>query len=94
MVNVAVIGMGWWGKALVTAMKKSDKLKVVMGMKRNPATEAEFARAEGFELVSDYGAVLKNKAVQALSSAFFVYNFSIKKYIFDLQLSIKLIQNR
>jgi len=66
MVNVAVIGMGWWGKTLVAAIKKSEKLKVVMGMKRHPETEAEFARAEGFELVSDYGAVLKNKAVQAV----------------------------
>jgi len=66
MINVAVIGMGWWGKTVVNAIKRSDKLKVVMGMKRNPATDLEFARAEGFELVSDYGAVLRNKAVQAV----------------------------
>lgn len=64
--RVAVIGMGWWGKTLVAAMKKSTKLKVVKGMKRNPATEAEFAKAQGFELVSDYGAVLRDPNVDAV----------------------------
>lgn len=66
MLNVAVIGMGWWGKTLVTAMKKSSKLKVVKGMKRNPATEAEFAKTEGFEIISDYAAVLKDPNVRAV----------------------------
>ena len=40
MLNVAVIGMGWWGKTLVTAIKRSSKLKVVKAMKRSPQSEA------------------------------------------------------
>ena len=44
MLNVAVIGMGWWGKTLVTLIGNSSKLRVVKGVKRNPETEAEFAR--------------------------------------------------
>jgi predicted dehydrogenase len=66
MLNVAVIGMGWWGKTLVTAMKKSTKLKVVKAMKRSPQTEADFARAEGLEIVSDYAAVLGDPNVHAV----------------------------
>ena len=57
MLNVAVIGMGWWGKTLVTAIGKSSKLRVVKGVKRNPATEAEFAREHKFEIISDYSGV-------------------------------------
>jgi predicted dehydrogenase len=64
--NVAVVGMGWWGKTLVTLMGKSSKLKVVRGVKRNPASEAEFARANGFEIGSDYAAVLKDPNVQGV----------------------------
>lgn len=66
MLNVAVVGMGWWGKTLVTAIKKSSKLRAVKGVKRNPATEAEFARAQGLEIISDYAAVLKDPGIQGV----------------------------
>ena len=66
MLNVAVIGMGWWGKTLVTAMQKSARFKVVKGVKRHPETEAEFARAQGFEIVSDYAAVLRDPNVHGV----------------------------
>lgn len=66
MLDVAVVGMGWWGKTLTTLMSKSTKLRVVKGMKRNPATEAEFAREHGFEIVSDYAQVLGDPKVKAV----------------------------
>jgi predicted dehydrogenase len=66
MLNVAVIGMGWWGKTLVTAIKKSTKLKVVKAMKRSPQSEAEFARTAGLEIVADYANVLRDPNVQAV----------------------------
>ena len=66
MLNVAVIGMGWWGKTLVTAIGKSSKLRVVKGVKRNPATEAEFAREHKFEIISDYSEVLKDPTIQGV----------------------------
>lgn len=66
MLNVAVVGMGWWGKTLVNLIGKSSKLRVVKGMKRNPASEAEFAKANNFDLVSDYNEVLKDPKVQAV----------------------------
>lgn len=66
MLDVAVVGMGWWGKTLVNLISKSAKLRVVKGMKRNPASEAEFAREHGFELVSDYAQVLSDPKVKAV----------------------------
>ena len=66
MLNVAVVGMGWWGKTLVSLMQKSPNFHVVKGVKRNPASEAEFARANGFEIVSDYGAVLADPNIHAV----------------------------
>ena len=66
MLNVAVIGMGWWGKTLVSAMQDSAKLKVVKGVKRHPETESEFARAHGFEIVADYAEVLRDPNVHGV----------------------------
>ena len=40
MLDVAVVGMGWWGKTLVNLISKSAKLRVVKGMKRiRPLTD-------------------------------------------------------
>ena len=66
MLDVAVVGMGWWGKTLVNLISKSSKLRVIKGMKRNAASEAEFAREHGFDMVSDYHEVLKDPKVQAV----------------------------
>jgi predicted dehydrogenase len=66
MLDVAVVGMGWWGKTLVNLIGKSSKLRVVKGMKRHPAGEADFAREHGFEMVSDYNAVLADPKVKAV----------------------------
>ena len=66
MLNVAVIGMGRWGQTLVTLIKKSSKLRVVKGMKRTPATAAEFARAQEIEIVSDYAKGLEGPGVQGV----------------------------
>jgi predicted dehydrogenase len=66
MLNVAIVGMGWWGKTIVNAMKKSDRFRVVKGVKRRPETELEFAREHGFEIIADYAAVLKDPAVEAV----------------------------
>jgi len=52
MINVAVVGVGWWGQTLITLMKKSPRFRVVKGVKRNPATVAEFARAQSVEIAT------------------------------------------
>lgn len=66
MLNVAVVGMGWWGKIIVTLIRKSSKLKVAKVVEVNPAGIAEFARQHDVEVVAEYEAVLKDPAVQAV----------------------------
>ena len=66
MLDVAVVGMGWWGKTLVNLISKSSKLRVVKGMKRTPATEADFASEHGFEMVAAYAQVLNDPKVKAV----------------------------
>ena len=66
MLNVAVVGIGWWGKVLISLIKKSSKLRVVKGVKRNPATEADFAREQKIEIISDYAKVLKDPGIQGV----------------------------
>ena len=60
MINVAVVGVGWWGQTLITLMKKSPSFRVVKGVKRNPATVAEFARAEMIATLSALEAIIES----------------------------------
>ncbi|MDB5900590.1 MAG: gfo/Idh/MocA family oxidoreductase, partial [Ramlibacter sp.] len=43
MLNIAVIGLGWWGRIIVDQVRSSDKLRVVRVADVNPASES-FAR--------------------------------------------------
>ncbi|MCC6535554.1 MAG: Gfo/Idh/MocA family oxidoreductase [Burkholderiales bacterium] len=66
MVNVAVIGIGWWGQTIIDVLATSATLKVVKGVKRNPASVSEFAASRGVEVISDYGTVLRDPNVHAV----------------------------
>ena len=66
MLNVAVVGIGWWGKTLVPLLKRSNKLRVVKIVEVNVAAVADFARTHGVEVVSDYAEVLKDPAIQGV----------------------------
>jgi predicted dehydrogenase len=66
MLRVAVVGIGWWGQTLINLMKTSPKFEVVKGVKRNPASVADFARTADVEIVADYREVLKDPKVQAV----------------------------
>lgn len=66
MLNVAVVGIGWWGKTLVPLLKRSNKLRVVKIVEVNVAAVADFARTHGVEVVSDYTEVLKDPAIQGV----------------------------
>ena len=40
MFNVAVVGMGWWGKIIVPLIKRSNKISVSKVVEINPAAIA------------------------------------------------------
>lgn len=67
MLNVAIVGIGGWGKVLVNAVQgKSDKLRFVAGSTRRRALAEGFAAQTGFTLHDSYEAVLADPAVQAV----------------------------
>lgn len=65
MLNVAVVGLGWWGRIIVPLLKSSGKLRVVTGVDPSPAA-AEFARAQGIALAADFAAALRDPAVEGV----------------------------
>ena len=66
MINVAVVGMGWWGKIIVPQLKKNTKLTVNTVVEVNPGAIADFAREHDVKVVSDLNAVLKDPAIDGV----------------------------
>jgi len=59
MLNVAVCGLGWWGRIIVPLLRTSKKLNVVLGV--DPV-----ATMDGIEVEKDYEKALRNPAVQGV----------------------------
>ena len=67
MLRAAIIGPGWWGKTLVTAVQgKSDAIKFVAAATRTPAKVEEFCRQQGLNLLPDYDAALADPEIDAV----------------------------
>lgn len=65
MLNVAVVGLGWWGRVVVGLLANNSKLRVVMGV--DVAAEAAgFARERKIALSSDYEEAVKAPGVNAV----------------------------
>ncbi len=67
MIKIGIIGLGWWGKQIVTCLKESPRFKVVAGCDIDHNTVAPFAAAHGFDLVVDYKDLLKRPDVEAIA---------------------------
>lgn len=67
MINAAVIGLGRWGKSLVTAVQgKSDRLRFIHGVSKEPDEVREFAQQHGFKLTTELDDAIRNPDVQAI----------------------------
>src|SRR4051812_5249367 len=67
MIDAAVIGLGRWGKSLVTAVQgKSRKLRFVHGVSKEPDDVRAFAGQHGFKLSTDLADAIADPAVQAI----------------------------
>ncbi|HEU0289528.1 MAG TPA: Gfo/Idh/MocA family oxidoreductase [Burkholderiales bacterium] len=67
MINAAIIGLGRWGQNLVNSVQgKSDAIRFVAGMVRNPAKAEDYARDKGFPLYDSYVKVLADPGIQAV----------------------------
>lgn len=60
--NLAVVGLGWWGKTMIGMLKDSAKVKVVLAVDVVPAA-GEWAKSQGLEFTSDFNAALANPNV-------------------------------
>lgn len=63
--NIAVVGLGWWGRVIVPLARASAKLRVVAVADPDPAAAA-FAAQHEIPLARSYEAVLHNPLVQGV----------------------------
>jgi predicted dehydrogenase len=60
--NLALVGLGWWGKTMIGMLKDSAKVKVVKAVDVVPAA-GEWAHSQGLEFSSDYNAALADPKI-------------------------------
>ena len=67
MIDAAVIGLGRWGKSIVEAVQgKSKRLRFIRGVSKEPELVADFAKAHGFELGTEFSDAVADPRVQAV----------------------------
>lgn len=65
MLNIAIVGLGWWGRVLVDLAQTSPKLRVVRVADVSPQAQ-DFARERGLPFSSTFEDVLADPEVQAV----------------------------
>lgn len=66
MLRAAVVGLGWWGKQIITCLKDSPHVRVTHGVDLVPAPVADFAREYGVQLTTSLDEVLESPEVDAV----------------------------
>jgi len=67
MIDAGIVGLGWWGNVLVESVQgRSDRIRFVHGVARDPASKQEIARRHGLALSPTLAAMLADPAVQAV----------------------------
>ena len=67
MVRAAIVGLGRWGRSLVTAVQgKSDDISFVAAHTRTRATAEDFCRDKGIPLVDSYEQILADPGIDAV----------------------------
>jgi predicted dehydrogenase len=66
MLNVAVVGLGWWGRVVVALLRSSVKLRAVMAVSVHAAGASNFARENGLEFSDDFDSALRDSRVDAV----------------------------
>ena len=66
MINVAVVGMGWWGKIIVPQLRRNPKISVNTVVEVNPASITAFAQEHDVRVVDNLNAVLQDPAIEGV----------------------------
>ena len=65
MIRIGIIGLGWWGKQIVTCLAESPRFKVVAGCDIDTKMAAPFAATHKFDLTNSYETLLKRSDIDA-----------------------------
>jgi len=66
MINAAIVGLGRWGRALITSVQgKSDHIRFVRGVVRDPMRARDFAGQHGLGLTTALAEVLADPEIDA-----------------------------
>jgi len=67
MINAAIVGLGWWGKALVEAAQgRSRHLRFTRGISRHPDAVGDFVARHGLVHSTNLASALADPGVQAV----------------------------
>ncbi len=67
MINAAIVGIGWWGQKIVTAVQgKSERLCFIRGVSKEPDEVRDFTTRHGIQLSTELNDVLRDPDVQAV----------------------------
>ena len=65
-IRAAIVGLGWWGRNLVDAVRKSEAICFTTAHTRTAATVAEFCRQHDLLWVDDLDTILRDPAIDAV----------------------------
>jgi predicted dehydrogenase len=63
--KVAVIGQGWWGKAIIRQLKDNAKIQVIKAVDVNPGA-GEWVRSQGIDFTTDYDATVGDPNIEGV----------------------------
>lgn len=67
MIRAAIIGLGRWGRSLITSVQdNTGDIRFVLGHTRTRAKAEDFCRAKGVRLVDDFDAILSDPDIDAV----------------------------
>jgi predicted dehydrogenase len=65
--RVAVAGLGWWGKQIISCLDRSDRFQVLYGIDPHPPADVDaFRRSHQFALETSFDRVLADPAVEGV----------------------------
>jgi len=66
MLNAAVVGLGWWGRQIVTCLEHSNRVRITRGVDIDQDGPAKFAAEHGLTFTSHFEDVLKDPVIDAV----------------------------
>ena len=67
MIRIGIIGLGWWGKQIVTCLAESPRFKIVAGCDIDTKMAAPFAASHKFDVYADYKSLIRRSDVDAVA---------------------------